>query len=174
VGILVVIFIGLLLVGVFIFLILIMYTPYTLPQQEYNTKKQAQEVLDRKEQEEIRKWQESKLQKWQEEQQYNLPSSANVEKESKPTIITQQSLVSSLQSKQAALQQELIQLQAEEQQALKTLEELRIKEELSKLSKEQLLEQAYLRETKGIELNSLSQEELTALMKVLTKLRGSK
>jgi hypothetical protein len=103
------------------------------------------------------------------------------EKELEPTIVAQESLISSikerqirLQKKQAILQGELEGAYLEEQQAKKVLEELYIKEELSKLSKEQLLEQAYLRETKGIELNSLSQEELTALMKVLTKLRGSK
>jgi hypothetical protein len=87
---------------------------------------------------------------------------------------TQQSLITSLKAKQTDLLAELGKLGKDIEQAQKVLEELQIKEHLSKLSKEELLEDAYLREVKGNSLEGLSQEELDTVLGVLTKLRSSK
>jgi hypothetical protein len=90
------------------------------------------------------------------------------------TPTTQKTLILSLEAKRENLLAEVGKISKEIEQAQKVLEELQIKEHLSKLSKEELLEDAYLREVKGNSLEGLSQDELDTVLKVLTKIRSEK
>jgi hypothetical protein len=90
-----------------------------------------------------------------------------------------ESQLQALEQEQANLTLRLEETYKEKQQILEALEKLQIKEEISRLpdeAKEQLLEQAYLRETKGSlgNLEGLSPEEASSLLKVLTALRDKK
>jgi TPP-dependent pyruvate/acetoin dehydrogenase alpha subunit len=62
-------------------------------------------------------------------------------------------------------------LQEELSQATAILDKLKKEEELSKLSKEELFDRVYSKEST---MDNLSQDEMDSLLKVLTKLRSSK
>jgi hypothetical protein len=95
-----------------------------------------------------------------------------VKQSSPPPPPSPSSILSTIQSKQAKLQEELEELKHQEEQAKVALEEQRIKESLSKLSREEL-EKAY-REKQSTPMDNLSQEETDALLKILAGLRERK